>query len=191
MAAADRRRAILEVVTPLLIEKGSSVTTAEMAHAAGIAEGTIFRAFADKSALIYAAVKATMDAKPAAAAIRAIPPSASMRSQVAAAAQVLLDHFNRAIALAEPLRSMPHPHDAGRCDIRGLIKESTAVISGALEELFARHREALRVPPSKAIAAFRGLIFASGHPLVPPSERLAVDEVVAILLSGITKPKRS
>ena len=38
MAAADRRRAILDVVVPLLIEKGSAITTAEIAQAANIAE---------------------------------------------------------------------------------------------------------------------------------------------------------
>jgi AcrR family transcriptional regulator len=191
MATADRRRAILEAVLPLLIERGSSVTTAEMAEAAGIAEGTIFRAFPDKPALIYEAVKATLDAGPVAEAIRAIPSSASMRGRVATAATVLVEHFNRTIALAELLRSMPQPHDAGHCDVRALIKESSSVITGALKTLFEPHREALRVPPAKAIAAFRGLIFASGHPMVPPSERLSVDEVVAILLRGIAKPSRA
>jgi AcrR family transcriptional regulator len=188
MAAADRRHAILDVVIPLLIEKGSSVTTAEMAQAAGIAEGTIFRVFPDKSALIYEAVKVTMDPNPVAHAIRAIRPSAPMRTQFTKAARVLLDHFNRVIALAELLRSMPGPHDAGKCDVRRLITESSAVISKALTGLFERHGEALRVPPSTAVAALRGLIFASGHPLLSPRERLTVEEVVSILLSGIAEP---
>ncbi|HUO45747.1 MAG TPA: helix-turn-helix domain-containing protein, partial [Acidimicrobiia bacterium] len=52
LAPEDRRQAIVEAVIPLLVERGASVTTREMAEAAGIAEGTIFRVFPDKCALI-------------------------------------------------------------------------------------------------------------------------------------------
>ena len=187
MAAADRRRAILDVVVPLLIEKGSSVTTAEMAQAADIAEGTIFRVFPDKAALIYEAVKASMDPTPVAEAIRAIGPAAPMRAQLAEAVRVLRDHFNQMMALGESLRSVSALAGARQRDVGRLIKESSSVISTALGELFERHRDELRVPPSTATAAFRGLVFASAHPLLPPRERLAMEETVSILLSGIAK----
>lgn len=187
MAAADRRRAILDVVVPLLVEKGSSLTTAEVARAAGIAEGTIFRVFPDKCALIYEAVKATMDPTQVADAIRAIGPSASMTVQLAEAVRVLRDHFNRMTSLGESLRSVAALPGAQKRDVGRLIKDSSTVISAALVELFERHRAALRVSPSTATAAFRGLVFASAHPLLPPRERLAMDETVSILLSGIAK----
>ena len=187
MAAADRRRAILDVVVPLLIEKGSSVTTAQMAQAADIAEGTIFRVFPDKSALIFEAVKATMDPARVADAIRAISPSAPIGARLAEAAGLLRDHFNKMAALGESLRSVSALQGARQRDVGRLIKESSAVISAALADLFERHRAALRVPPSSAIAAFRGLVFATAHPLLPPRERLPIDEAVSILLSGIAK----
>src|SRR6185295_5064952 len=144
MAAADRRRAILEVVVPLLIEKGASVTTAQVARAADIAEGTIFRVFPDKSALIFEAVKATMDSTHVADAIRAIDPSAPMRVRLAEAAGVLRDHFNRMAALGESLRSVSALQGAKQRDVGRLIKESSAVISAALGDLFEPHRAALR-----------------------------------------------
>ncbi len=187
MAPADRRRAILDVVTPLLIEKGSALTTAEMAQAANIAEGTIFRVFPDKPAVIFEAAKAAMEPTPVAEAIAAISPSAPMRTQLAEAARVLLDRFNRMMALGESLRSVSALHADRQRDVTRLVKESAAVISAALVKLFERHRAALRVSPSQAAAAFRGLVFASGHPLLLPNERLAIDEAVSILLSGIAK----
>ena len=49
MAPEDRRKAILEALIPLLVEQGGDVTTKEIAEAAGIAEGTIFRVFPDKA----------------------------------------------------------------------------------------------------------------------------------------------
>ena len=185
--AADRRRAILDVVVPLLVAKGSALTTAEVARAAGIAEGTIFRVFPDKCALIYEAVKATMDPTPVADAIRAIGPSASMEAQLGEAVRVLRDHFNRMSSLGESLRGVPALPGAQKRDVGRLIKESSTVISAALMELFERHRAALRVSPATATAAFRGLVFASAHPLLPPRERLAMEETVSILLSGIAK----
>src|SRR5262245_2914378 len=81
MVADDRRRAILDVVIPLLRAKGSSLTTAEIARAANIAEGTIFRVFPDKSAVMFEALKAAMDATPVALAIRAIRADAPLRAQ--------------------------------------------------------------------------------------------------------------
>jgi AcrR family transcriptional regulator len=200
MAAADRRRAILDVVIPLLIEKGPAITTAEMAKAANIAEGTIFRVFPDKPAVIFEAVKLAMDPTPAAEAIGAISPSASLRIQLAEAARVLLEHFARMAALGESLRSVSALRSAQawdtraqdvRQDIHQLIKESAAVISSALMKLFERHRAVLRVSPAEAAAAFRGLVFASGHPLLPPDERLPIDTAMGILLAGITKRGRA
>jgi AcrR family transcriptional regulator len=187
MPAADRRRAILDAAVPLFIERGSSVTTAEVARAADIAEGTIFRVFPDKSALIYEAVKATMDPAMVADAIRAIGPSAPMAARLAEAAGILHDYFDRMAFLGESLRSVSAPHGARRRDVVRLIRASSAAISAALVDLFEPHRAALRVPPAAAIAAFRGLVFASAHPLLPPRERLAIEEAVSILLSGIAK----
>src|SRR5450756_2416507 len=56
MAPDDRRAAILAAAVPLLRERGPSVTTRELAEAAGVAEGTLFRVFPDKAALVQAAL---------------------------------------------------------------------------------------------------------------------------------------
>jgi AcrR family transcriptional regulator len=51
----DRRAAILDSVAPLVRERGLDVTTRELASAAGVAEGTLFRVFPDKPSLVAAA----------------------------------------------------------------------------------------------------------------------------------------
>ncbi|WP_425953938.1 TetR/AcrR family transcriptional regulator [Xylanimonas sp. McL0601] len=48
----ERRAAIIDAVLPLVEERGLDVTTKELATAAGVAEGTLFRVFADKSTLV-------------------------------------------------------------------------------------------------------------------------------------------
>lgn len=54
MAPEDRKAAIVDSVLPLVRERGNDVTSRELAQAAGVAEGTLFRAFGDKTALVGA-----------------------------------------------------------------------------------------------------------------------------------------
>lgn len=54
MTPEDRREAIVDAVMPLVGERGVDVTTKELAAAAGVAEGTLFRAFPDKNSLVGA-----------------------------------------------------------------------------------------------------------------------------------------
>src|SRR3954454_15719963 len=61
LPADERRAAIVEATVPLLLEHGTAVTTRQIAEAAGVAEGTIFRVFPDKDAVIDAAVEAAFD----------------------------------------------------------------------------------------------------------------------------------
>ena len=67
-----RRAAIIDATVVLLIAHGTTITTRQIAEAAGIAEGTIFRVFADKESLIAAAIEQAFDPAPVDAELRAI-----------------------------------------------------------------------------------------------------------------------
>ncbi len=57
----ERRSAILAAVLPVVRARGVEVTTRELAEAAGVAEGTLFRVFDDKASLLSEAVATALD----------------------------------------------------------------------------------------------------------------------------------
>jgi len=188
----DRRRAILAAVMPLLAERGAAVTTAEMAEAAGIAEGTIFRAFRDKETLLHEVVRVALDPEPTVQALAAIDESLPFEAQLAEAARILRERFSRITAIAGVARTAWHEgHRPSRPPERAAayMAEAVAAISGALITLLERHRDRLAIEPARAAAALRGLASANAHPLTSPEERLTVDEIVQILLRGIATPE--
>jgi AcrR family transcriptional regulator len=76
----ERRSMIVEATLPLLLEHGDRVTSKQIAEAAGIAEGTVFRAFADKDELIVAVIESAIDTHPLERALATIPPGLGFES---------------------------------------------------------------------------------------------------------------
>ena len=61
MSPEERRAAIVRAARPLFLEHGQATSTRLVAEAAGIAEGTVFRAFATKQDLVDAVLDAEFD----------------------------------------------------------------------------------------------------------------------------------
>src|SRR5258708_22451029 len=85
----ERRSMIVQATLPLLLQNGEMVTTRQIADAAGIAEGTIFRVFADKDELLAAVIEMALDTAALEPAIAAIDVSLPFELAVREAVRIL------------------------------------------------------------------------------------------------------
>ncbi|MEK8229227.1 helix-turn-helix domain-containing protein [Oerskovia sp. M15] len=72
-----------------LARYGTAVTTRQIAEAADVAEGTLFRAFQDKDELIHAALVAALDPAPLVRAIHELPTRDSLEGTLTAVAELV------------------------------------------------------------------------------------------------------
>jgi AcrR family transcriptional regulator len=181
----DRRREIIEAVIPLLLEKGSTLSTREIAEAAGIAEGTVFSVFPDKVSVIVEAIKATVDPESARAALANIPENVPVEEQLEQAAGVLMERGKRVGILVGVLRTMQTTGTEKLEGAHQYLKDSHASMLCALAELFDRNPEEFKTTPARAAVVFWGLLFANAHSLMEDGDKLDAAAMVDIVLHGI------
>jgi AcrR family transcriptional regulator len=171
----ERRSMIVEATLPLLIEHGEMVTTRQIADAAGIAEGTIFRVFADKDELITAVLDAALDTAPLEQALATIDPGLPFEARVTAAVEILQ---RRTVDIWRLVSSIGTKfHDRGRRPITDLA---------ALVRLFEDHRDRLTVDPLVAARLLRGFTLSMTHPALI-DEPTAPAEIVEFFLHGTAR----
>jgi AcrR family transcriptional regulator len=176
LPADERRAMIVQATLPLLLEHGEMVTTRQIAEAAGIAEGTIFRVFADKDELIAAVVEQALDPTAIEQSLGAIDADAPLEVVVTAAVRLLQ---RRALDIARLMASVGprfHPHRPVP-DRPGLIA------------LFEAHRHHITVEPAAAARWLAALTLSTSHPMLS-AELTPPERIAALFLHGVSNEER-
>ena len=98
---------------PVILARGAAVTSRELAEAAGVAEGTLFRVFTDKVTLVREAVLAAVDPADAIPEIEAIDRTLPLRDKL------LLLMTQAQAHVGESMRWMSLLHEVGRLEPAG------------------------------------------------------------------------
>jgi AcrR family transcriptional regulator len=193
MSPDERRKAIVQATLPLLVERGDEITTRQIAEAAGIAEGTIFRVFPDKKALMLAAAEEAINpADGAVAWEQAMAEIGPLRDKVVAAAQRVLDRMRMTMTVMFAVRrhlgshEELHKHDKKHFGPPQFVVDAQAELHRRLTGIFEAHRDELAVDPEVAAVALRSLIFGASRPELGMTPALTAEQIADLLLSGVT-----
>lgn len=211
----DRRAAVLDATIPLLVQHGLGVTTRQIADAAGVAEGTLFRVFDDKRALTVAAVARALDPLPVVTAIRGVATDRDLETVLGDVVDVVRARsatFRGVMAVAHEMRraageraddGLPRaifdPDDPrSRTDLdrpgslvhaahqlRAKAGRAPESIIAAVADVLATHTAELRRDPEVCARILFSIVSSSFHDPLGPADQLTTREVVEVFLDGM------
>jgi AcrR family transcriptional regulator len=182
LAPEARRASIIAATLPLLRRYGANVTTAQIAIAAGVAEGTLFRAFADKDALIAAAIETAFDPKPSELELARIDQALPLRDKLIAAVEILQHRVEGVWQLMMVLGRTAPPRPDPKRDVKDYHRDDG--LRRAVEVLLEPHADELRYEPVQVARFLRMFAFAASHPRIADGQPLTSAEIVAVVLDG-------
>ena len=178
----QRRAALIDATVPLLAQHGMRVTTRQIAEAAGVAEGTIFRVFPDKDALVSAAIAQCFDPAVTVAALQEVEIDLPLRERVATITEIVQRRLVQVFELMLAVRQHPGGHPAAK---PSEAKPANDLIRDEVLRLLAPDADRFRCPVADVARLLRLITFSGSHPLISDGNLLTVDEIVAALLDGV------
>jgi AcrR family transcriptional regulator len=180
----DERRAALIVATEPLLERfGREVSTRQIAEAAGIAEGTIFRAFATKEDLIDAVIEDAYNVEGTCKDLAEIDLGLSLEQRLVAAVVILQERLRKVVALFWSLRLRKETHDRDR--FRAKQQAENELLNTAIASLIKPDQDQLRLAAWDAASMLRAITFSMSHHILGDVRLAEPQQIVDLVLYGI------
>lgn len=183
MPPEERRAALLEATLPLVVRHGAKVTTKQIAEAAGVAEGTIFRVFPDKETLVREAIETLLDPVPTIAALNGIDMDLPLRERITQAVDIMRRRLDTVFQVMAALRMDPRSQHPPRPHER----PSMQPLLDAMERIVAPDEDQFRMPAKDVARMLRLLTFAGTHRIITDNDPLTTEQVVSVLLDGVLR----
>jgi AcrR family transcriptional regulator len=182
-----RRAALIAATEPLLERFGRDVSTRQIAEAAGVAEGTIFRAFPTKEALIDAVIEDAYDIQRTCAELAEVDLRLSLEERLVAAVGILQARFRRLFALFGSLQLRKETLDRDR--FRAKHQADNELLNGAIAILLKPDQDRLRLEVPDAASALRAITFAMSHHMIGEQRLAEPEDIVDLVLCGVCQPR--
>jgi len=187
MSPQERREMLVAATLPLVVQHGLNVTTRQIAEAARVAEGTIFRVFPDKEALIKAAVAKALDPGPVFVELSAIDLELELRDRLVAVTGVLQRRFVMVFNLLIASGMHHPPEDIAKH--RAAARPTHAAIMDEICRILEPDRDRLRCSVPEVVRVLRLLTFSGSHPLISDGQMLNPQQITDVLMYGTLRDR--
>jgi AcrR family transcriptional regulator len=189
----ERRAMVVQAAIPLLVEIGPSVTTLQIARAAGVSEPTIFRAFADKNDVLAACLAEATDPRHVEDELAAIESGAPLRERVVWLIEVIRAQGERtgavvnAVSLAGPW-TRGSLSDEERTRLTEQRTSSYSRLHAAVAAVLEPDTAALRVPVDDVATLVLAIVTSLGRGSGSDTgiAGITTDALADLILHGIT-----
>ena len=181
----ERREALIDATMRALREHRRPLSTREIAQAAGVAEGTIFRIFPSKDDLIDAVVAKAFGSHDGVLQAERISVEQPLRDRLVEFVAILQDQLRNVFGLMDALGLTAPP--TTECNLEAEVDRADRLLQ-ALDRLVTLDRPQFRVSTPDLFRYLRLLTFSGSHDGISDGDPLAPEEIVEVILTGVLRP---